>query len=142
MAEIGYWASFVAGAILLLFSLLGLRAFVPRIFNSSTMASRTLAMAIVFGFASVGLNTAYWQIFGQVGQWVGIVTLPTVRLYGSYLDVLFKGGGAVAVYLHLAASLYSLDDDERRRWTVLGMATYPDGKGLLARLLNGMWRAK
>ena len=142
MVEFGYWASFAAGIVLILAAGLGFATFARRARNASTKASGTLSWAIALGFLSMGANALYWQVYGQVGQYFGIITLPTVRLVGSYFDVVFKGTGALAAYLHLLALWQSLDPEERKRWSVLGMVTYPDETGLLARLLNGMGRGK
>lgn len=137
---IGFWGSAAAGFVLLFMCALGLRGFLGRAINTHDLASRMLARAIICGFTVAGLNTLYWQVGGQVLIAFGIATVADVRLIGSYLDILFKGGGALAVYLHLAAWRLSLPEPERRKWSVFAMAFYPRGDGFLARALNGFCR--
>ena len=137
---IGFWGSAISGVVLLFMCVLGLRGFLGRAISAKDPASRMLARAIVCGFAAAGLNTLYWQVGGQLMIAGGITTVPGVRLVGSYLDIIFKGGGALAVYLHLAAWRLSLPPQERRRWSVFAMAFYPRGEGFLARALNGFCR--
>ena len=139
IVEIGYWGSFLAGLALLIMCGLGLRGFLSRVWRSQDPASRTLARAIVLGFLAAGLNTLYWQVWGQAAIKAGFTDVSGVRLIGSYVDIAVKTAGAYAVYLHLAAWRMSLPEAERNKWSVLGMAFYPRSTGFLARALNGLY---
>ena len=136
MIDLGYWLSFVAGLFLLVASAVGLRTFVPRFFKAKEDYSKTLALAIIMGFLWTALNTLYWQVFGQVGVALGWLTVTELRLYGSFLDVLFKGLPGVAVLLHNQAAVKSLPKSEQSKWNFLTIALYPNVDHLFVKL----WR--
>lgn len=142
MSDIGYWASFAAGTILLVMSALGIRGFLWRVFDSRPPAPKLLAIAIVLGFVAIGANTFYWQVFGRLAVWLGLLSGQQLNTVGFWLDVPLKLMAATAVYLHLAALRLRLPPEERRRWTVLGMAFYPRRTGLLSQFLNAFTRGE
>ena len=113
MVDFGFWASWVAGVVLLCMALLGLRAFVPRALKGGSRPSRTLAFAIILGFAGAAANTLYWQVFGQVAIAAKWIDLATLRYVGGYLDILFKGVPALSIFLHLKAVRDDLPESER-----------------------------
>jgi len=137
---IGVWGSFLSGVVLLMVSILGAIAFIRRTLHHRQPPSQLLSVAIVIGFLAAGLNTLYWQVFGQIGVNQGWITVAALRLVGSYMDMLFKTAASVAVYLHLAAWHMSLPPEEQKEWSVFGMVFYPRGNGMLARLFNSFLR--
>lgn len=137
LEQIGFWTSNVAGLVLLVMAMLGVRGFLPRYRRSQIQSSRILALAVSLGFIWAGLNALYWQVFGQTAIALGWLAVKDVRLYGSFLDVILKGGAAYAVYLHFKAWHASLPESEQSQWSVLGMAFYPNPTGFIARVLNG-----
>lgn len=137
---VSFWGSWASGVFLFFTSLLVLRAFIPRIRWGHTPASRLLALAIVLGFLSLCVNAAYWQVFGQFAVGNGIITVQELRYIGGFIDMLVKGASGIAALYHLGAIRASLPDDERRRWSLLGVAFYPDTSGVLSKILNTGWR--
>lgn len=140
MVSISYWGSFLAGIVLLVTCLFGIRAFAPRMARAEHPAPRMLAAAIVMGFAGGALNTLYWQIWGQWALAEGWTTLPVLRFWGGFLDVPLKLSVAAAVLMHLAAWRRSLPSSERQKWSLLGMAFYPRRTGFFVRALNAFQR--
>lgn len=121
---IGNLLSFGAGAVLLMMSLMVMLAYRP----SGTWSGRAdqyLVAAIFLAFATDAANTLYWQVFGHVAVQNDLITVTTLRALGNWLDVLFKGGAALAGYLHLKALWVQLDEGERRKWVPLEMPWYP-----------------
>lgn len=100
-----------------------------------------LQAAIFLGFLAAVGNTLYWQVFAQPAVWFGLVSVPTLRVWGDYADLLFKGGGAVAGYLHLKAIHMSLSEKERSAWGVIEIAFYPKRR-LCLRLLTRIVRRR
>lgn len=86
-ADIGLLLSALSGAVLLGASVLGIRAFAPRIRLAADPAARLLAAAIVVGFLAAGLNTAYWQLFARPLVAAGVLEHADTRLVGMFLDV-------------------------------------------------------
>lgn len=123
LGAVGDWISFGAGTALLVMSFLVLVAYRPS--RHRTTPERTLAAAIVLGFIAAAGNTLYWQVLGQPLVVYGWITVDTLRFIGDYLDLVFKGGAALAGYLHLRALWFCLPDAERRVWLVVEMPFYP-----------------
>lgn len=119
----GDWVSFLSGVALVIFGGLAMIAYRPS--PGRRGAETLLASAIFIGFMAHVGNTLYWQVFGQPAVHFGILTVADLRAYGDWFDLFFKGGGALAGYLHLRALWSSLDEIERREWTALEMAFYP-----------------
>lgn len=92
--SIGFWGSFVAGLLLMSSSALGVSTLLGtqhgRVGNA-----KLLQTGLILMFLSLGLNTLYWQVFGQVAVNNGWLEVLELRFYGSYLDWFFKGSGAV-----------------------------------------------
>lgn len=138
---VGYWGSFCVGLASIFLNSLGVYTFWRRYRRETYNASRRLSLAIMLGFAVSGGNTLFWQVYGQFAIAVGWTDVPTLRLVGSYLDTLiFKLIPPIVVLMHLEALHLALPEDERRRWSVLGMAFYPRADGFFARALNGFCR--
>ncbi|MFD2854013.1 hypothetical protein ACFSZS_03315 [Seohaeicola zhoushanensis] len=94
--------SFLAGGALLVMSVFVMFAYRPggdRVDSGPSL----LALAIWIGFFAAAVNTAYWQIFGTISVAAGWLTPEQLRAGGKYADLLFKGGGAFAGWLHLKA---------------------------------------
>jgi hypothetical protein len=119
----GDWTSFFSGIALMVFGGLVMIAYRPK--EARNAPEKTLAFAIFLGFAAHAGNTVYWQVLGQPAVQLGWMTVPQLRFYGDWLDLLFKGGGALAAYMHLRALWLSLPENEKRQWQVLEMAFYP-----------------
>lgn len=139
MAEIGDMVSFASGLVLLFMSALVMNAYSVRKWKEQS-AARYLAVAIWIGFAAAAGNTLYWQVFGQTAVGLGLITVETQRFWGDWLDAVFKGGGALAAYLHLKALHETLPEEDRERWGVLEVAFYPKRRlflELVTRVLKG-----
>ena len=134
MVNFGDWISFVSGVALMVMAAFVMKAYSPRNWNDGS-GSGYLAIAIWLSFAAALGNTLYWQVFAQPAVQYGLISVPTLRNVGDYFDVLFKGGGAVAGYLHLKALHAGLPTNERKVWGVLEMAFYPRRR-LCLRLLS------
>lgn len=120
---LGDWISFFSGVALMTLGTLVLIAYRPK--GARNGPERTLALAIFLGFVAHAGNTVYWQVFGQVAVYQGWITVHGLRFYGDFADLLFKGGGALAAWLHLRALWLSLPAPEQRKWRVVEMAFYP-----------------
>lgn len=132
-AMIGDWISFTAGMGLLFFASMALIAYWP---GRRSGASGVLGLAIFIGFAAAAANTLYWQVLGHPLVYYGVITVSEHRAAGNWLDLFFKGGHALAGWLHLYALWLSLTKVERRRWSVLEMAIYPRRLECVRRLLR------
>ncbi|MBV7394544.1 hypothetical protein [Mameliella sediminis] len=122
-AATGDWISFASGLALMALGCLVVVAYRPK--GSRNRPERTLALAIFLGFLAHGGNAFYWQVLGHPLVYSGLLTIEGQRNLGDYLDLFFKGGGAVAAYLHLRALWLSLPAGERHQWRTLEMAFYP-----------------
>ncbi|MFV1484535.1 MULTISPECIES: hypothetical protein [unclassified Phaeobacter] len=121
----GDWVSWGAGVALLFYGTLVMWAYRPTRWTDPD-APGWLQAAIFCGFLAAVGNTAFWQVFGQPAVKLGWLTVAQLRGAGNWLDLLFKGGGALAAYLHLKAMHKSLSDEEQARWSVTEMAFYPN----------------
>ena len=134
----GDWISFTIGLALMGMSYLVFMAYRPRRWNEAGGAGY-LARAIAVAFLAAGLNTAYWQVFGQLGVQFGWVTVEWLRIWGDWVDLIVKGLAVYAGWLHLKALHEALPDHEKRGWDVLEMAFYPRRRfclRLMKRVLN------
>lgn len=137
---VGDMVSWVAGLSLLFFGGLVLYAYRPDQWPRGE-APGVLQAAIFLGFLSAVGNTVYWQVFAQPAVRLDLISVETLRFYGDYLDLLFKGGGALAGYLHLKAIHMSLSKSERSAWGVLEVAFYPKRR-LCLRMLSRLMRPR
>lgn len=131
---LGDLLSFWSGVALTFLGTLAMIAYRPRL--ESTLPEALLAAAIFIGFAAHAGNTLYWQVFGQLAVNNEWLTVDDLRFYGDFADLLFKGGGALAGYLHLRALWSGLASDEKSKWTVLEMAFYPHKMRCLRALIR------
>ncbi len=141
LESLGDTISFGAGLALLFLAFLAMRAYGPSSWTGQN-GSGYLARAIFIGFAFAAGNTLYWQVFGQPAVYLGLVTVAQLRAWGDLADLLFKGGGAVAAYLHLKALHCSIPANERRLWGVLEIAFYPQRRAFLRLLTRALGNAK
>lgn len=143
MNELGDAISLISGAALACIALLVMRAYSPRSWSGGDGAN-FLAIAIFLGFAAALGNTLtlYWQVFGQIAVNTGLISVRSLRFVGDILDGVFKGGAALAGYLHLKALHVTLTDNERARWGVLEMAFYPNRRRCLKLMTKLLRRAR
>lgn len=135
---IGDVASFLSGTALLVTGALVLVAYRPSRGWWQTPHG-TLGMAIFLGFLSAVMNTAYWQVFGQWAvEFLGIMTAAQLRAAGDWIDLVVKGGSAVAAVLHLRALRLQLPEDERAEWLGIEMPWYPARRWCLVKLAAGL----
>ena len=128
----GDGVSFLSGVVLLVASAAVIRAYWPTVGRER---SPLLVWAIIIGFAAHGGNTLYWQVFGQMAAAFGWVSVSAMRGLGDWMDLLFKGGGAVAGWLHLKALHDVLPDDEKDR-SVVSMIWYPHRQSCVERVIS------
>lgn len=122
--SVAYYLSTGSGLLLLILSVLVCLAYYQK--SYANKAVKTLSIAIILGFLFVALNTLYWQVLGQYVLSRDIVSVETFRIMGSFLDLIFKGGSALAAYLHLKSLYYGLGEGEKKHWTPLTMPFYPN----------------
>lgn len=130
--------SLLAGMALLFLGGLCMVAYRPVGWRTAlTTPAGVLGIAVFLSFLAHVGNTLYWQVFGHVAiHGLGLVSVYQLRAVGDYLDLIFKGSGAVAAYLHLYALRLRLDPEERKNWSVLGMAFYPEKFRLFSNVLG------
>lgn len=133
---VGDMVSWVSGLALLFVGSLVLWAYRPTQWPQRE-ASGVLQAAIFLGFLAAVFNTLFWQVLGQPAVNLGLVSVAQYRAIGDWLDAIFKGGAAVAAWLHLRALHMSLPEKERKSWGVLEMAFYPKRR-LCLRMLSRM----
>lgn len=135
---IGDWVSFLSGTALLFCGGLAMVAYRPRR-DWWQSPSGTLGMAIFLGFLAAVVNTLYWQVFGQWAvEFIGFMSVETLRSVGDWMDLIVKGGAAVAGVLHLRALRLQLPLDERKRWRGVEMPWYPARRWCLVKLCAGL----
>jgi hypothetical protein len=125
-----------AGLVLFIIGILVCKAYYPKLKYSENYPAYILSCAIVLGFGASVLNTFYWQILGAYLLNIGVLDLQSFQTVGRFLDLVFKGSAAVAGYLHLKALYIQLNETQKKKWTVLGMAFYPDRRSCVAKLFN------
>lgn len=131
---IGDLVSFLSGTALLVCGALVMIAYRPRL-GWWRSPHGTLGAAIFLGFLSAVLNTAYWQVFGQWAvEFLHIMTVQQLRAFGDWIDLLVKGGAAVAGVLHLRALRLQLPPEERAQWRGIEMPWYPSRRWCLVKL--------
>lgn len=135
---IGNWVSFLSGIALLVSGFLVMVAYRPR--RGWWMTPHgTLGMAIFLGFFAAVLNTVYWQVLGQwATELFPLVTVDDWRRWGDWIDLIVKGGAAVAGVMHLRALRLQLPDDERGQWRGIEMPWYPARRWCLVKLCAAM----
>lgn len=100
-----------------------------------------LVKAIWIGFIGAMLNVLYWRVLGDAVHFYAPSMWESYRAFGSlYGDILWKGLGAYAVWLHFYARYMSIPTDERKLWHPLAMGSYPDQTGLAYKMLMLMRR--
>jgi hypothetical protein len=140
MTMMGDVVSFASGVSLLFFGSLVLIAFRPRRWSYHS-GPGYLSRAIFLAALAAVSNTLYWQVLTQPAVASGFVTVYQVRNIGDWLDLLFKGGAAYALFLHLKAMHAQLPPEERRVWSALEMPFYPNRRKCL-KLLFGCLRSR
>lgn len=135
---IGDWVSFASGTALLSVGALVMIAYRPRRGWWHTPHG-TLGMAIFLGFLAAVTNTAYWQVFGQWAvEFLHVMTVQQLRAAGDWIDLIVKGGAAVAGVLHLRALRLQLSPEEQKRWRGIEMPWYPARRWCLVKLTAGL----
>ncbi|MGK7653140.1 hypothetical protein ACSQ76_12215 [Roseovarius sp. B08] len=130
--------SFFAGLALMFFGSLVLIAFWPRRSRRES-GSEVLSLAIFLAALAGVSNAFYWQVLTALILEFRLATIFEVRAFGKWLDLLFKGGAAYAMFLHLKALRAQLSPNERKKWSVLEMPFYPNRRLCLVRLMR-RWR--
>lgn len=93
--------------------------------------------AIFWSFVFHGINTAFWQLWGNlVVEVLQIQTASELRSYGLFIDGFLKGGAALTGVMHLEAIRRQLPDRDEWKW--YQMPWHPERRScvdwLLARL--------
>lgn len=97
IGDIGYWLSFFTGLVLLGYSSYAVYIFSRVWTMATTKESKSLSLGIILIAFSLGANTLYWQVFGQLALAYTDMTVATLRLIGFYMDVLLKGSGIIGL---------------------------------------------
>lgn len=119
--------SFLSGLSLFVIACLVMIAYWPQKGEMRTAAG-LLGIAIFLSFFADAANTFYWQGFNKF-SWVFGLSRTDAREFGQYLDLIFKGGAAVAGVLHLVALKLQIEDEtERKDWHWWEMPWYPERK--------------
>lgn len=135
---VGDWVSFLSGLFLLVMGALVMLAYRPSRDWWRT-AHGTLGVAIFLGFFAAVLNTAYWQVFGQLAvEFFGFMSVMQLRAAGDWIDLIVKGGAGVAGVLHLRALRLQLSADEQTHWRGIEMPWYPARRWCLVKLCAGL----
>lgn len=129
--------SAMAGLSLTLFGVLAAIAFFPTSMWWKHSSYKYLNLGIfLIALTAVG-NAIYWGPINQFGVRWGLLTVEQVRgPFGDFVDLVMKGGAAVAFYLQLYALREQLPEHIRKHWTVLEIAFYPRRLQLLDKLLR------
>lgn len=86
-----------------------------------------LILAIWLGFLGSGLNVLYWRVLGDAAVSVGLLSVAQLRWFGgTWGDMLWKGLGALAVYMHFYARYKNIPTEHQKQWTPLMMGYYPN----------------
>lgn len=136
------WLSFGVSWTLVVLAIWGFIAFFPKKADRGNNAPAWLVLAIWVGFVGVGTNAFYWRVFGDIALYYGWFTAHEIRAFGfGYGDTLWKGLGALSIYLHFFARWKSISPAEQKHWTPLMMGFYPNAKHLLVRTMT-FWKTK
>jgi len=137
---------YLSSLALALLALWGLIGFFPRRHQraSSLKDHNTgpawLILAIWVGFLGLFCNAVWWRVLGDPAVHYGYLTVTEHRYWGNLLDMVWKGLGAVGVYLHFYARWKSIIDPEvRAKWSPLLMTFYPNDGHWAYRALT-FWR--
>jgi hypothetical protein len=99
------------------------------------------AHGIFAGFFGLALNALYWSVLVRSAAIMeSTQLLADLRYYGGYADAILKGLGCWAGYAHLRAVWIGTPEEERKDWSVLGIAFYPNRSLLVSRALNAYRR--
>ena len=134
---IGDFISFVAGLALVVISCLVIRAYWPPRYEAPS--AQWLGFAIIVGFMAAGFNALYWQVWGTLSLYLGFGTVGSLRGLGGFFDLFFKGGAALAGYMHLKAIHTGIDSKQRSDWSVWEMPWYPQRRACI-RFIIGVLR--
>lgn len=135
-----HWASFGVAWFLFLIAIWGLIAFFPRRSDRGNSAPAWLILAIWLGFLSDALNVLYWRVFGDLALHYAWLTQEQLRYFGAGIgDIIWKGLGAIAVYMHFFARWKTISPEEQRHWRPLMMGFYPNAKHWAVRMLT-FWK--
>ena len=135
---IGDLVSFVAGVALVVISFLVIRAYWPPRYEAPS--AQWLGFAIIVGFVAAGFNALYWQVWGTLSIYFGIGSVSSLRGVGDFFDLFFKGGAAIAGYMHLKAIHAGIGQPERRDWSVWEMPWYPQRRACVRAILKAFRR--
>lgn len=125
--QVFYVTGYLVSLVLVFFAAIGLVAFYPKKSTRGNTASAWLILAIWLGFLSVGVNAFYWRVFGDIALYTGLVSYTDLQYYGrNYMEVSWRGIGAVAIYLHFYARWKAIPFEEQGKWSPLIMGFYPD----------------
>jgi hypothetical protein len=138
-AKVGY----VSSVLLALLAAWGLLGFFPRPhqwasrMRTANTGPAWLILAIWLGFLGLFTNSMYWRVWGDPAVYYGLITVDQLRYVGHRLDTVWKGVGAIAIYMHFYARYKSISSDsEKAQWTPLLMAFYPDSNHWAYRALR------
>lgn len=106
--------SFLAGCWLLVVCIMIGREYWPNRWRDLS-PPEMLGMGIFLGFMIQGFNTAWWQILNTMNASIGWLPPAKFTEIGRYLDVVFKGGSAIAGMIHLAAKRKQLRNRNAQR---------------------------
>ena len=132
---LGDFISFSAGLALVFISVLVVRAYWPPRYDDAS--ARWLGAAIILGFLASGFNALYWQVWSNISLMLDLTSVQSLRGVGDFLDLAFKGGAAVAGWMHLKAIHSGIPEQDRKSWSVWEMPWYPDRRRCLRRLFGG-----
>lgn len=97
--------SFVAGAVLLVVSIMVMIEYWPRNIRpiKNLPPPTMLQIGIFFGFCLTASNTLWWQVLNIAVVSAGIMTAGEFQYIGKYMDAPLKGGMAIVGIIHLLA---------------------------------------
>ena len=131
---IGDFIAFTAGLALVVISCLVIRAYWPPRYEAPS--AKWLGWAIIFAFAAAGLNALYWQVWGTLSLYLGLGSVGSLRDAGDFFDLVFKGGAAVAGWMHLKALHMGVKPEVRSSWSVWEMPWYPQRRACISTIMK------
>lgn len=133
------WLSFGVSGIFTWLAIWGVIAFFPSKKERGDSGPAWLILAVWLGFVGVGLNVFYWRVFGDLAVHFGWFTILEIRWFGNtWGDIIWKGTGAVSIYLHFYSRWKFLPEEEQKDWRPLLMGWYPDTHHWMVRF--GTWK--
>lgn len=125
MVALGEIVSLSGGILLIIISAMVIKAYWRRVAHRNGCDTFWLALAIVFGFASLIINAIWWQVVVNIAVLFGKVDELNIRDYGLLLDFLLKSLSGISGILHLVALHRGLPIERRRKYRWYDMPWYP-----------------